>query len=32
VRPSTPDEFVAFMKTEEASIGDLATKGLLKPQ
>ena len=32
VRPSTPDAFVAFMKTEEASIGDLAAKGLLKPQ
>ena len=32
VRPSTPAEFVAFMKTEEAGIGDLAAKGLLKPE
>ena len=32
VRPSTPAEFVAFMKTEEAGIGELAAKGLLKPE
>ncbi len=32
VRPSTPAEFVAFMKTEEAGIGELAAKGLLKPR
>jgi tripartite-type tricarboxylate transporter receptor subunit TctC len=32
VRPSTPDELAAFMKVEDASIGDLAKKGLLKPE
>jgi tripartite-type tricarboxylate transporter receptor subunit TctC len=32
VRPSTPEEFAVFMKTEEAGIGDLAKKGLLKPE
>jgi tripartite-type tricarboxylate transporter receptor subunit TctC len=32
VRPSTPEAFAAFMKTEEAGIGDLAKKGLLKPE
>lgn len=32
VRPSTPAAFVAFMKTEEAGIGELAAKGLLKPE
>ena len=32
VRPSTPQAFVAFMKTEEAGIGELAQKGLLKPE
>ena len=32
VRPSTPDEFAAFLKTEDAGIGDLAKKGLLKPE
>ena len=30
VRPSTPAEFAAVMKTDEESIGDLAKKGLLK--
>ena len=30
VRPSTPEEFAAFQKTDEAA--DLAAKGLLKPQ
>ncbi|MFO1081946.1 MAG: tripartite tricarboxylate transporter substrate binding protein [Reyranellaceae bacterium] len=30
VRPSTPEEFVAVMKADEESIGDLAKKGLLK--
>jgi tripartite-type tricarboxylate transporter receptor subunit TctC len=32
VRPSTPEESVAFMKTEEAALGELAKKGLLKPE
>lgn len=32
VRPSTPDEFTAFLKTEDAGISDLAKKGLLKPE
>ncbi len=32
VRPSTPDEFATFLKTEDAGIGDLAKKGLLKPE
>ncbi len=32
VRPSTPEEFTAFLKTEDAGIGDLAKKGLLKPE
>jgi tripartite-type tricarboxylate transporter receptor subunit TctC len=32
VRPSTPEEFAAFQKTDEAALGDLAAKGLLKPQ
>jgi tripartite-type tricarboxylate transporter receptor subunit TctC len=32
VRSSTSEEFAAFMKTEEAGIGDLAKKGLLKPE
>ena len=32
VRPSTPEAFAAFLKTEEAGIGDLARKGLLKPE
>lgn len=32
VRPSTPEELAAFMKVEDASIGDLAKKGLLKPE
>ena len=32
VRPSTPEEFAAFLKTEDAGIGDLAKKGLLKPE
>jgi tripartite-type tricarboxylate transporter receptor subunit TctC len=32
VRPSTPEPFAAFQKTDEAALGDLAAKGLLKPQ
>ena len=28
VRPSTPGEFAAFQKTDEAALGDLAAKGL----
>jgi len=32
VRPSTPEAFAAFLKTEDAGIGDLAKKGLLKPE
>ena len=32
VRPSTPEEFAAFQKTDEAALADLAAKGLLKPQ
>jgi tripartite-type tricarboxylate transporter receptor subunit TctC len=32
VRPSTPEQLAAFMKVEETSIGDLAKKGLLKPE
>ncbi|CAN5900929.1 tripartite tricarboxylate transporter substrate binding protein BugE [soil metagenome] len=32
VRPSTPEEFVAFMKTEDAALGELAKKGLLKAE
>jgi tripartite-type tricarboxylate transporter receptor subunit TctC len=32
VRPSTPDSFAAFLKTEDAGIGELAKKGLLKPE
>jgi len=32
VRPSTPEELAAFLKTEDAGIGDLAKKGLLKPE
>ena len=32
VRPSTPDAFAAFLKTEDAGIGELAKKGLLKPE
>jgi len=32
VRPSTPEEFAAFQKTDEAALSDLAAKGLLKPQ
>jgi hypothetical protein len=32
VRPSTPEEFAAFQKTDEAALGDLAAKGLPKPQ
>ncbi len=31
-RPSTPEEFLAAMKIDEASIGDLAKAGLLKPE
>ena len=29
---SSPEEFAAFLKTEDAGIGDLAKKGLLKPE
>ena len=29
---STPEGFAAFLKTEDAGIGDLAKKGLLKPE
>ena len=32
VRPSTPEEFAAFQKTDAAALADLAAKGLLKPQ
>ena len=32
VRPSTPEAFAAFLKTEDAGIGELAKKGLLKPE
>lgn len=32
VRPSTPEEAVAFMKTEEAALGELTKKGLLKAE
>ena len=32
VRPSTPEAFAAALKIEEAGIGDLAKKGLLKPE
>ena len=32
VRPSTPEAFAAFLKTEDTGIGDLAKKGLLKPE
>jgi tripartite-type tricarboxylate transporter receptor subunit TctC len=32
VRPSTSEAFAAFLKTEDAGIGDLAKKGLLKPE
>ena len=32
VRPSTSEEFAAFQKTDEAALGDLAAKGLPKPQ
>lgn len=32
VRPSTPEAFAATLKIEEAGIGDLAKKGLLKPE
>jgi tripartite-type tricarboxylate transporter receptor subunit TctC len=32
VRPSTPEELAAFMKLEEVSVGELARKGLLKPE
>lgn len=32
VRPSTPEAFAAFLKTEDAGIGGLAKKGLLKPE
>ena len=32
VRPSTPEELVAAMKIDEASIGGLARMGLLKPE
>lgn len=31
-RPSTPEAFAAFLKTEDAGIGELAKKGLLKPE
>ena len=32
VRPSTQEEFAAFQKTNEAALGELAARGLLKPQ
>jgi tripartite-type tricarboxylate transporter receptor subunit TctC len=32
VRPSTPDEFAAYLKAEEASVSELAKTGLLKPE
>ncbi len=32
IRPSTPEAFAAFLKTEDTGIGDLAKKGLLKPE
>ncbi len=32
VRPSTPAAFAAYLKSEDAGIGDLAKKGLLKPE
>ena len=32
VRPSTPEAFAAFLKADDAGIGDLAKKGLLKPE
>lgn len=32
VRPSTPEAFAEALKIEEAGIGDLAKKGLLKPE
>lgn len=32
VRPSTSNAFAAFLKTEDAGIGDLTKMGLLKPE
>jgi len=32
VRPSTPEEFTAVMKSDEEAIGELAKLGLLKPE
>jgi tripartite-type tricarboxylate transporter receptor subunit TctC len=32
VRPSTPEEFTAVMKSDEEAIGGLAKSGLLKPE
>jgi len=32
VRPSTPEEFVAVMKSDEQAIGELEKAGLLKPE
>jgi tripartite-type tricarboxylate transporter receptor subunit TctC len=32
VRPSTPEEFTAVMKSDEEAIGELAQAGLLKPE
>lgn len=32
VRPSTPEEFTASMKTDEVAIGELEKAGLLKPE
>ncbi len=31
-RPSTPEEFVAVMKTDEQGVSELAREGLLKPE
>jgi tripartite-type tricarboxylate transporter receptor subunit TctC len=32
VRPSTPEEFTAALKADEANVAELITKGLLKPE
>jgi len=32
VRPSTPEQFTAALKADEANVGELMTKGLLKPE